>query len=77
MTSVSDKDIVAVAQKVLETLAPPFVIDGQSLYVTASIGISLYPNDGEDSGTLLGTPTSPCTAPRTWAKIPISSIRPT
>ena len=48
-----DKDIVAIAQKVLETLAPPFDIDSQSLYVTASIGISLYPNDGEDSGTLL------------------------
>lgn len=49
----SEKDIGAVAQKVLDTLAPPFVIDGQSLYVTASIGVSLYPNDGEDSGTLI------------------------
>ena len=49
----SEKDIGAVAQKVLEALAPPFVIDNQSLYVTASIGVSLYPNDGEDSGTLL------------------------
>jgi diguanylate cyclase (GGDEF)-like protein/PAS domain S-box-containing protein len=49
----SDKDIGAVAQKVLETLAPPFDIDGQSLYITASIGVSLYPNDGEDSTTLL------------------------
>jgi diguanylate cyclase (GGDEF)-like protein/PAS domain S-box-containing protein len=49
----SEKDIGVVAQKVLEALAPPFVIDGQSLYVTASIGVSLYPNDGEDSGTLL------------------------
>jgi diguanylate cyclase (GGDEF)-like protein/PAS domain S-box-containing protein len=49
----SEKDISAVAQKVLETLAPPFAIDGQSLYITASIGVSLYPNDGEDSTTLL------------------------
>jgi diguanylate cyclase (GGDEF)-like protein/PAS domain S-box-containing protein len=49
----SEKDIGAVAHKVLEALAPPFAIDGQSLYVTASIGVSLYPNDGEDSGTLL------------------------
>jgi len=49
----SDKDIGAVAQKVLDTLAPPFDIDGQSLYITASIGVSLYPNDGEDSTTLL------------------------
>jgi diguanylate cyclase (GGDEF)-like protein/PAS domain S-box-containing protein len=49
----SEKDIGAVAQKILEALAPPFTIDGQSLYITASIGVSLYPNDGEDSGTLV------------------------
>jgi len=48
-----ESDIAAVAKKVLETLAPPFLIDDQRLYITASIGISLYPNDGEDSGTLL------------------------
>jgi diguanylate cyclase (GGDEF)-like protein len=49
----SEKDIGVVAQKVLEALAPPFAIDGQDLYITASIGVSLYPNDGEDSTTLL------------------------
>jgi diguanylate cyclase (GGDEF)-like protein/PAS domain S-box-containing protein len=49
----SEKDIGAVAQKVLEVLAPPFAIDGRDLYITASIGVSLYPNDGEDSTTLL------------------------
>ncbi len=49
----SDKDIGIVANKILETLAPPFTIDGQGLYITASIGVSLYPNDGEDSGTLI------------------------
>jgi len=49
----SEKDIGAVAQKVLEALAPPFIIDSQSLYVTASIGVSLFPNDGEDTGTLI------------------------
>jgi len=49
----NESDIAAIAKKVLETLAPPFEIDDQRLYITASIGISLYPNDGEDSGTLL------------------------
>jgi len=49
----SEKDIGVVAQKVIEMLAPPFKIDGQTLYVTASIGVSLFPNDGEDSSTLL------------------------
>lgn len=49
----SDQDVVAVAQKILEALHAPFDIEGQSLYVTASIGISLFPSDGEDSSALL------------------------
>ena len=47
------KDVGLVAQKVLEALAAPFIVDGQNLYITASIGVSLFPTDGEDSGTLL------------------------
>jgi EAL domain-containing protein (putative c-di-GMP-specific phosphodiesterase class I) len=42
-----------VAQKVLQALTPPFQVDHQTLYVTASIGVSLFPNDGEDASTLL------------------------
>ena len=41
------------AQKLLETLALPFSINGYELFVTASIGISLYPADGEDEQTLI------------------------
>jgi len=49
----SDKDVGMVAQKVLDALTPPFTIDGQNLYITASIGVSLFPGDGDDTGTLL------------------------
>lgn len=49
----SDNDISVVAQKVLDALNAPFTIESQSLYITASIGISLFPNDGEDGTTLL------------------------
>ena len=42
-----------VAERLLASLARPIVIDGQELYVTASIGISLFPNDGTDAETLL------------------------
>jgi diguanylate cyclase (GGDEF)-like protein/PAS domain S-box-containing protein len=49
----SENDIRNVAQKVLDALAPPFEVGGQRLFITASIGVSLAPNDGEDSGTLL------------------------
>jgi len=34
-------------------LQRPFVCDGHELFVTASIGIALYPYDGEDVGTLV------------------------
>ena len=46
-------DVHDVAQKVLEELVPPFKVGTQQLFITASIGVSLYPNDGEDSSTLL------------------------
>jgi diguanylate cyclase (GGDEF)-like protein len=49
----NENDIRSIALKVLSALVPAFQIDDQNLYITASIGISLYPNDGEDSTTLL------------------------
>lgn len=42
-----------VAQKVLEQLAPPFTIDGQQISTSFSIGIGLFPDDGNDFDTLL------------------------
>jgi diguanylate cyclase (GGDEF)-like protein len=42
-----------VARRVREALKLPIVIDGRELFVSASIGVSLYPNDGDDAETLL------------------------
>jgi diguanylate cyclase (GGDEF)-like protein/PAS domain S-box-containing protein len=42
-----------IAQKVIENLARPTPVDGHELYVTASLGVALYPTDGEDGDTLL------------------------
>ena len=42
-----------VAQKVLEAVRAPITIAGRELFVTASIGISIYPHDGVDSDTLI------------------------
>jgi len=42
-----------VAAKLLEVLAAPHRIDGHELVVTASIGISIYPDDGADMQTLI------------------------
>jgi diguanylate cyclase (GGDEF)-like protein/PAS domain S-box-containing protein len=44
---------VTVAQRCLMALKEPFVIDGQSLRVTASIGISVSPNSSAEAETLL------------------------
>ena len=41
------------AQKVLTALAKPYVIEDHELSVTPSIGISMYPRDGDDADTLL------------------------
>ncbi len=49
----SDSHISSLAQKMLDTLAVPFKINKQELFVTASIGVSIFPNDGDDSETLL------------------------
>lgn len=46
-------ELAALAERVLAALLPPFEIQGTALHVTASIGISQYPRDGEDSGSLL------------------------
>lgn len=42
-----------VAQKLLAAIARPFTIDAQDFQLTASIGISTYPADGEDAQSLL------------------------
>ncbi len=42
-----------VAQKLLTALDEPFLIDGNELRLGASIGISIYPQDGDNAETLL------------------------
>jgi diguanylate cyclase (GGDEF)-like protein/PAS domain S-box-containing protein len=41
------------AQRILDSLAVPFRAGGTELYVSASIGISLFPQDGSETGSLL------------------------
>lgn len=41
------------ASRITQTLSTPIVIDGRPLVTTASIGVSLYPRDGDDVGSLL------------------------
>ena len=42
-----------VAAKILEAFREPYVFDGHEISITTSIGIALYPDDGEDGDTLM------------------------
>jgi len=47
------QDAAISAEKVLRALNAPIDIDGHQLHVSASIGIAIYPEDGEDPASLL------------------------
>lgn len=49
----SSHDAAVLAQRAQGILARPFTIEGRTLNVSASIGISVYPGDGRDFGELL------------------------
>jgi diguanylate cyclase (GGDEF)-like protein/PAS domain S-box-containing protein len=46
-------DAVKVAEKILKDFRRPFLIDGHSLNVTISIGIAIYPENGDTAEALL------------------------
>ncbi len=47
------EDAITVAKKLIGTLKKPFRIEGRELFTSASIGISLYPDDGDTPETLM------------------------
>mgnify|MGYP002266590929 CR=1 FL=1 len=47
------QDASILAQKILKSLVEPMLISERTLYVSSSIGISLYPQDGDDPANLL------------------------
>jgi len=46
-------DVVVIAEKILDRLNQPFVIDGHELFVGASIGIAMYPEAGDSGEELI------------------------
>jgi diguanylate cyclase (GGDEF)-like protein/PAS domain S-box-containing protein len=48
-----EEDAVTVARKMLDAVAQPIPLGGRELRVTASIGISMFPRDGDRTETLL------------------------
>jgi diguanylate cyclase (GGDEF)-like protein/PAS domain S-box-containing protein len=51
---IGDTDGVScIAQAILHCLAEPFLLGGETVYVSASIGITLYPDDADDADLLI------------------------
>jgi diguanylate cyclase (GGDEF)-like protein/PAS domain S-box-containing protein len=48
-----DLDAAVVAERIARSVNAPFEIEGQMLNVTCSIGISMFPEHGEDAETLI------------------------
>lgn len=42
-----------VAERILKTFEPAYLLNGQEVFVTTSIGIAIFPTDSDNSGTLL------------------------
>jgi len=49
----SPQDAGTVARRILEGLARPLLIDGHEITVTASVGIAIFPTDGDSVDFLL------------------------
>jgi diguanylate cyclase (GGDEF)-like protein len=47
------RDALAIAEKLIAAVSAPAELDGHDVRVTASVGIALYPDDGEDVDTLV------------------------
>ncbi|MCJ8281738.1 MAG: EAL domain-containing protein [Rivularia sp. ALOHA_DT_140] len=47
------RDAARVAEEILKALKPAFLIDNHLLHISASIGIAVYPNQGQDGETLI------------------------
>ncbi|PSF38362.1 diguanylate cyclase [Aphanothece hegewaldii CCALA 016] len=49
----AEEDTIKLAQRILDSLKQPFIIKEHQFYLKTSIGIAVYPKDGEDAETLL------------------------
>jgi len=49
----SADDAGQVAQKILNALGQPFVLEGHTLSTAGSVGVAIYPTDGADATTLM------------------------
>lgn len=49
----SHADVVRLAERVLQVIQKPFYLEGQELYISTSIGVAVYPDDGDNEELLV------------------------
>lgn len=49
----ADNPVIDIANKIVKACARPFQLEGQAVEVGCSVGISIYPRDGQDAETLM------------------------
>jgi diguanylate cyclase (GGDEF)-like protein len=47
------EDIIKVAHKILGAFRKPFILNDHKIRITTSVGIAIYPEDGEDVEALI------------------------
>ncbi len=48
-----EDQILRLVQKIMESMAQPIYLAGKPFYLTVSVGVSIYPNDGPDAETMM------------------------
>lgn len=51
--NISNEQIVTIVERLIQEMAKPVPIDGHLIQITSSMGISIFPTDGQDIETLL------------------------
>lgn len=72
-----ERNTARVAETMMRRFAEPFEVDGHSIIVTLSIGISIHPDDGDDADTLINHADREMYRTRTLARecADLSSVR--
>ena len=51
-------------RRLMDAMTAEFVVQGHSLSISCSLGISIFPEHGADGETLIKKPMRPCIAPK-------------
>ncbi len=71
----SQEEIENIAKRIINNVSASFIIDGHEVFVSVSIGISMYPEHGEDKETLIQNQIKRCIMRKIMVKTTIMFLR--